>query len=123
MLWREPEERTAEEQRLVEALFERCPDVKQATDLAHAFAQMVRQRQASALDGWMAQTHEAGVPREVTAFAEGLLQDEAVVRAALSLPWSNGQLEGQINRLKMIKRTMYGRGGFELLRQRVLHRA
>jgi len=123
MLWHEPADRDAEDQRLVEALCQRCPDVQRATDLTHAFARMVRERKAPELDGWIARTREAGVPRELTAFAEGLLQDEAAVRAALSLPWSNGQLEGQVNRLKLIKRMMYGRGGFELLRQRVLHRA
>jgi len=123
MLWREPADRSAEGQRLAEALGERCPEVKRATDLAHTFAGMVRERQASELDGWIAQTREAGVPRELAAFAEGLLQDEAAVRVALSLPWSNGQLEGQVNRLKLITRMMYGRGGVELLRQRVLHRA
>ena len=123
MLWCEPADRDAEEQCLVEALCKRCPDVQRATDLAHAFARMVRERKHAELDGWIAQTHEAGAPRELATFADGLLQDEAAVRAALSLPWSNGQLEGQVNRLKLIKRMMYGRGGFELLRQRVLHRA
>ena len=79
-------------------------------------------KRASDLDGWIARTGEIGAPREVRAFADALLKDEAAVRAALSLPWSNGQVEGQVNRLNLIKRMMYGRGGFELLRRRVLHR-
>nr|MBA2734414.1 transposase [Acidobacteriota bacterium] len=53
--------------------------------------------------------------------AQGLLADEAAVRNALSSVWSNGQVEGQVNRLKMIKRQMYGRAKFDLLRARVLH--
>ena len=56
-------------------------------------------------------------------FAEGLRRDFNAVNAALALPWTTSPVEGQINRLKMIKRTMYGRAGFELLRARVLHAA
>jgi transposase len=63
---------------------------------------------------------EPGVARELSGFAEGLKQDEAAVKAALSLEWSNGQVEGQINRLKLVKRQMYGRAGFDLLRRRSL---
>jgi transposase len=53
-------------------------------------------------------------------FAQGIRQDEAAVAAAMSEPWSNGPVEGQVNRLKTIKRQMYGRAGFQLLRARVL---
>jgi transposase len=52
----------------------------------------------------------------------GIKQDEAAVAAAITEPWSNGPVEGQINRLKLIKRQMFGRASFELLRLRVLHR-
>jgi len=62
-----------------------------------------------------------GTPLE--GFAEGLGKDLAAVRAALETPWSTGPVEGQISRLKTIKRTMYGRAGFGLLRSRVLHAA
>ena len=57
---------------------------------------------------------------ELRGFAEGLKQDEAAVKAALSSEWSNGQVEGRINRLKTLKRRMYGRAGFDLLRNRFL---
>jgi len=53
-------------------------------------------------------------------FARGLLQDHNAVKAAVSLEWSNGQVEGQVNRLKNIKRQMYGKGSLELLKKRVL---
>ena len=89
--------------------------------MAQEFCRLVRDRQAESLDEWMARTHDEGVPRELRGFADGLKQDDAAVRAALSLEWSNGQVEGQVNRLKLIKRQMYGRAGFDLLRQRVLH--
>jgi transposase len=123
LLLREPADRRAEDQRLVEALCKRCPAIRRATNLVRAFAFIVRERRAADLDGWIARTKETGTPREVRAFARGLLKDEPAVRAALSLPWSNGQVEGQVNRLKLIKRMMYGRGGFELLRRRVLYRS
>jgi transposase len=54
-------------------------------------------------------------------FAQGIRQDEAAVAAAMSEPWSNGPVEGQVNRLKTVKRQMYGRAGFKLLRARVLY--
>ena len=81
---------------------------------------MVHDREVDSLEGWIERTHEAGIPHELAVFADGLLQDHEAVKAALTLEWSNGQVEGQINRLKMIKRQMYGRAGFELLRRRVL---
>ncbi len=59
---------------------------------------------------------------ELKNFTEGLQQDQAAVQAALLLPWSNGQVEGQINRLKLIKRQMYGRANLDLLRLKVLYR-
>jgi transposase len=58
--------------------------------------------------------------RAVETFAAGLQQDEAAIKAALTLPWSSGQAEGQINKLKLIKRQMYGRANFDLIRRRVL---
>ena len=57
---------------------------------------------------------------ELKAFARGLFSDFQAVKNALTLPWSNGQVEGQINKLKTIKRQMYGRAGFNLLRKRMI---
>jgi transposase len=80
---------------------------------------MVREQRPEDLDGWLAACTQSGIGTLVS-FAKGLRQDYAAVRAALEEPWSSGQAEGQINRLKMLKRQMYGRAGFELLRKRVL---
>lgn len=88
-------------------------------DHAKAFQQMFCQRDAGELDAWLNTSARSGVAQLKT-FAEGLKRDYAGVRAALKLPWSNGQTEGQVNKLKLIKRQMYGRAGFDLLRQRVL---
>ena len=75
----------------------------------------------SGLDDWIQRTRDRAVPRQLRAFATGLGSDYAAVKAALTTNWSNGQVEGQVNRLKLIKRQMYGRAKFDLLRQRVLH--
>jgi transposase len=71
------------------------------------------------LDTWLAEARACGIGA-VEMFAAGLEQDGAAVRAALTEPWSSGQAEGQINRLKLLKRQSYGRASFDLLRRRVL---
>jgi transposase len=71
------------------------------------------------LDAWLTKTDQS----ELRSFAESLRKDLRAVRAALTLPWSNGQTEGQVHRLKLIKRQMQGRAKFDLLRQRVRHAA
>jgi transposase len=80
---------------------------------------LVRGRRHQDFDQWIESAKASNI-RELRTFAVGLLRDKGAVLAALTLPWSNGQVEGQINRLKLIKRTMYGRANFDLLRQRVL---
>ncbi len=90
-----------------------------AVMLAQEFAAMVRERSGSKLDGWLERASASGIPT-VRNFAASLHQDYAAVQAAVSLPWSNGPTEGNINRLKMLKRPMYGRAKVDLLRQRVL---
>ena len=93
--------------------------MQQAATLARAFLHLVRQRDLEALDLWFQQARDSPLP-ELERFAAGLRRDGAAVRAALTLPYSNGQVEGQVNRLKLIKRMAYGRATFDLLRQRVL---
>jgi transposase len=119
-LLQEPAELKAEERALVQALGDRCPELKTSAARARAFAAMVRHRQVGEWDHWMASAQGPGVAQELSGFATGLRQDEAAVKAALSLEWSNGQVEGQVTRLKLLKRQMYGRAGFDLLRRRFL---
>jgi transposase len=71
--------------------------------------------------GWLLQAEPSGVP-ELRGFARGLRQDEEAVLAAFRLPWSQGQVEGQINRLKALKRSRYGRASLDLLSIRFLSR-
>jgi transposase len=119
-LLKEPAEREPEEQALVQAMGDRCAELKASAELAREFVGMVRQRRAGEWEKWMTKAQGPGVARELSGFAEGLKQDEAAVKAASSLEWSHGQVEGQVNRLKLLKRQMYGRAGFDLLRRRVL---
>jgi transposase len=88
--------------------------------LVQSFGQIVRKRQGHRLEDWKKQVAESGLA-EVQRFAKGLERDKAAVLAGLTLLYSNGQVEGQVNKLKLLKRTMYGRAKFPLLRQRVLH--
>jgi transposase len=118
-----PESVKGEAERMYLAqLREISPRVLTLQRLGIGFQQMVKEKRADLLDGWLRQVKASGV-KEVVRWAEGLLADEAAVRNALSLHWSNGQVEGQVNRLKTIKRAMYGRAKFDLLRARVLHRS
>jgi transposase len=119
LLVRRPEALEDDESRFVTRLCELCPGVQTAYPLAQEFLRIVRERHVDALEGWLTRAGKSGV-REVGGFAAGLRQDQAAVAAALRLPFNNGQVEGQVNRLKLIKRSGYGRAKFDLLRQRVL---
>jgi transposase len=116
-----PVDRPPEEQAFAEALRQQCPEIGLAAELAQQFAAMVHERKGELLDDWLAKAGEPAAPSELRNFASGLKRDYKAVKAALTLQWSNGQVEGQINRLKFLKRQMYGRANFDLLRQRVLN--
>jgi transposase len=122
LLTRKPEVLSDEDRAYRERLCELCPDVRTAETLIQDFQLMLRERREEQLDCWLAQASACGV-RELRRFALGLQQDYAAVRAALEYEWSQGQTEGQVNRLKQLKRQMYGRAKFDLLRLRVLHRS
>ena len=111
-------DRDADEQR-VWACLQQHAAFKELHDLAQAFGTMVRQREATALDGWLRQA-PASENVELRNFGAFLERDYSAVHAALTIPWSTGPVEGHINRLKLIKRSAYGRANFDLLRQRVL---
>jgi hypothetical protein len=119
LLVRRPDTLATDDQRLVERLCQHTPTIATAYQLAQDFIQMVRERQADTFAVWLTRATTSGIP-EFQGFVAGLERDKAAVVAALTLPYSNGQVEGQVNRLKLIKRSMYGRAHFDLLRQRVL---
>ena len=113
---------TADQRALIERICHTNADLQELYQLGQDFVQMVKQRQARRLDPWLARAHQSSSV-ELRGFASGIKRDYAAVKAALSLPWSQGQVEGQITRLKFLKRQMYGRAHFDLLRSRVLRRA
>jgi transposase len=88
-----------------------------AQQLVLAFLQLVWERAAESLEPWIKRARASGVAEQVE-FANGLGRDRAAVEAALRYKWSNGITEGHVNRLKMLKRTAYGRPSFALFRQR-----
>jgi transposase len=81
----------------------------------------MRERTGQQLEQWLLDMQESGL-LEFESFLSGIQRDKDAVLAGLTLPWSNGLTEGHVNRLKLIKRSMYGRAKFDLLRLRVLHR-
>jgi transposase len=108
------------EQSLKAAVFSKCAEVEKGWKVACDFLSLFKDRVAEGLTKWLELATESSVPRELQRFAIGIKRDSAAVLAAITLPWNNGQTEGQVNRLKTIKRQMYGRGNFDLLRLRVL---
>jgi transposase len=102
-------------------LREQIPRLNEALDLASEFAGMLRKTNDQPFDDWLTKVEASNV-RELKSFAAGLREDKAAVSNALTEKWSSGPVEGQVNRLKQIKRTMYGRAGLDLLRARVLHK-
>lgn len=117
-----PEELTEQHQMYLTHLCRADGTVQVAYTLAQAFAAMLRERCGEQLEAWIVAAQASGIP-ELHRFAAGLLTDQAAVQAGLTLCWSQGQVEGHIHRLKLIKRSMYGRAGFAMLRRRVLRAA
>jgi transposase len=90
--------------------------------LLHTFLSMVRERKHQQLRPWMEEADKSGIS-ELGSFVAGIERDYDAVKEALRLPWSQAVTEGKVNKLKTIKRQMYGRAGFPLLQQRLLHDA
>jgi transposase len=119
LVLRRPEQRRPAEEHLLAQLTAQDTLLAAAIALAQEFAQLVRQRQPAALDSWLARAAESPlVPLQ--RFANGLRDDYDAVKAGVTLPWSNGAVEGHINRLKTLKRQMYGRASLELLQRRLM---
>jgi transposase len=119
---RRPENRTAEAEVRLDKIRAARPDLTIALDLADEFTALIRKRSTGTLKEWLLRAEVSPCP-EVRHFAEGIRRDESAVNAAVTLRWSNGLVEGHVNRLKTIKRQMYGRAGFPLLKARVVNAA
>jgi transposase len=119
---RRPERRKPPEQARLDAIRACSDELTAALDLANGFADLIRKRSSATLAEWLARGETSPDP-DLRGFADGIRRDEACVKAAVTGRWSNGPVEGHGNRLKTIKRQMYGRAGFVLLRARVLDAA
>ncbi len=108
-----------EAQPFLEEIYRRSPEIAALAATAREFFRIIRERDAAAWPEWQ----RTASTNSLSGFAKHLCRDEATFLAALEHPWSNGPVEGQVHRLKLIKRSMYGRAGFELLRLRVLSAA
>jgi transposase len=119
LLMRNPDKLVARDRDWLTLLLGSHPDLAVMYSLVQDFSALIRNRNAAGLGDWIQRAVHAKIPA-LTSFVAGLGRDHAAVEEAFRSPWSNGQVEGQVHRLKLIKRQMYGRAGFVLLRRRVL---
>lgn len=119
LLLTEPAKRSPDQAAFCERLLADCPVVARGVELALGFRRLVRERDHAGLAPWLDQARRSGLA-EFRAFAAGVERDRAAVEAALELAVSNGQTEGQITKLKLLKRATYGRASLTLLRARLL---
>jgi len=117
---RKSSELDEKEQEQLRTILDASPRAEAAYQLVTAFMHMLREQTGSQLENWLDQVRQSKLV-ELEPFVEGIGRDKAAILAGLSLPWSNGPVEGQVNRLKLIKRSMYNRAQFDLLQLRVLH--
>jgi transposase len=119
LLLRRPSDLDEKEQLLLNQLCARTAELGRARRLAQHFLRLVRERRGRELDEWVADAHNTGPP-ELRGFSRNLRRDWDAVHAGLTERWSSGSVEGNVNKLKVTKRQMFGRARFDLLRKRVL---
>jgi transposase len=116
------EQRLAWQKDYLKRLCEADQELAYTYEQIQDFTTMLRERQGEQLDSWLKLVEEQGVA-ELQGFGQSLKTDYDAVKAGLTLQWSQGQVEGQVHRLKLLKRQAYGRASFETLRKQVLRRA
>jgi transposase len=119
LLTKPAEDLAQNDQQTLSHILENCPTLHEIQQLGADFKDALRLRSGEAMAAWIDRASRSTL-QPISRFAVGLRRDKSAVIAAASLCWSNGQVEGQVHRLKLIKRQMYGRGSFQLLRRRVL---
>jgi transposase len=119
LVLRRAEHRTAAEAQQLAQLHAQSAEVAEAMDLAQDFAHLVRQRQPERLEPWLQRATTSAL-EALQRFARGLRDDYEAVKAGVTVPWSTSPVEGHINRLKMVKRQMFGRARLDLLSRRFL---
>ena len=118
----EPKRLKTDEKKFLASLLQVSEQAQEVNRLSRELVEIIKRKDEDELIVWLDRTRSSQV-KEMRGFAFGIMKDEAAVRQAVSSQWSNGQTEGQVNRLKTIKRQMYGRANFDLLRARVLYQA
>ncbi|MFD9908708.1 transposase [Streptomyces sp. NPDC059063] len=118
-IMRHPDSLTDNQREQLDRILDACPDLATARDLAHEFSAIARERRGHDPTGWMARVLDQG-PQPIQGFATFLQNDWNAVVNGLTLHWSSGAVEGQVTRIKLIKRRSYGRASFALLRTLVL---
>jgi transposase len=116
---RHPDNRTPDQQVRLKQVLANCADLAATARHVSAFGDMITNLKGDRLDSWISQVRADDLPH-LHSFASGLKRDHAAVTNGLTLPHSSGAVEGTVNRIKMIKRQMYGRAKFDLLRKRIL---
>jgi len=119
LLLRRPSDLDEEERAMLNQVCEWSTEVVSTRKLAQHFMRLVRERRGYDLDAWVADVHDTGPP-ELRGFSHNLRRDWNAVRAGLTERWNSGCVEGHVNKLKVVKRQMFGRAKFDLLRKRVL---
>lgn len=119
---RQSDQLTKKERQWVQQLCQIHEEVESFYQLVQHFALLLRTRQGGQLNAWLEKVAQSPL-QDLHSFAKGIQSDIEAVEAGLILPWSNGQTQGQITRLKLLKRQGYGRANFQTLRKRVLYRA
>lgn len=104
---------------LISYLIKESPEIETCYYLFQRFREMLENKDSDSLSKWVDDAMSSSI-KELHSFGQGVLNDFSAVKNAISLPWSNGQVEGQVNKLKMIKRQMFGRASFNLLRKRLV---
>ena len=122
LIMRREENRDEEDQRILAQLQEQHEALAEAIELTQGFASLARHRQGDQLDSWLAKAAKSSL-QVFHRFAKGIWKDYDAVKAGLTLRWSTGPVEGQINRLKMLKRQMFGRANIDLLSRRFILKA
>lgn len=119
LLFKDEKDLTQKECRLIGHLCSLSNELKTVRTLSQSFYRMMQEKKSSELKPWIDKVLNTSI-YEIKSFAQGLMHDFDAIKNAFQLKWSNGQVEGQINKLKTVKRQMYGRASFELLRKRLL---
>jgi transposase len=122
LLLRPADALTAEQRAYVAQVLHDCPKIALAQALTKEFAAVLDEHDVAGLYRWLHGVEQSGIP-DLCAVVRGMWLDRSAIEAAVTSPWSQGQVEGQVNRLKLTKREGFGRCRFALLRRRVLHRA